>query len=64
MTGKGPWITLDGEEVADSQLSIERLADTFDIELYPDVSQRDESVAESLRVMVEEYLYWIILTDR
>ena len=64
MTGKCPWITLDNEEIADSQLAINRLAEVFSIDLYESLSPREIALAESVRTTMEEYMYWILVMDR
>ena len=64
VTQKGPWITVDGEDVADSQLSVEKLAEIFGKELYPGLDRKKIAFAESMRIMVEEYFYWVLVADR
>ena len=64
VTDKCPWVSIDGMDIADSQLSIEKLAETFKLDLYENVTIKERAIAESLRVMIEEYLYWVMVMDR
>ena len=63
-TNKGPWITVDGIDVADSQLSIEKLSEVFGIDLFKDLDKRQKALSESMRIMIEEQFYWILVQDR
>lgn len=56
--GKTPWITLNGEDVGDSQMIIEKLAAKFGKEFDAHLSQEEKAVAHALRVMVDEYFFW------
>ena len=38
VTDKCPWATIDGTDIADSQLSIDKLAETFEVDLYENVT--------------------------
>lgn len=56
--GKTPWITLNGEDVGDSQMIIEKLAAKFGKEFDAHLSQEEKAVAHALRIMVDEYFFW------
>ncbi|XP_069969470.1 failed axon connections homolog isoform X1 [Penaeus vannamei] len=58
--GKTPWITLNGEDVGDSQMIIEKLAAKFGKEFDAHLSQEEKAVAHSLRIMVDEYFVWCL----
>lgn len=58
--GKTPWITLNGEDVGDSQMIIEKLAAKFGKEFDAHLSQEEKAVAHALRVMVDEYFFWCL----
>ena len=63
-TNKSPWITVDGEDVPDSQLAIEKLSNVFGKELTNSKDVKEQALAEAMRIMVEEHLYWILVVDR
>ncbi|TRY76585.1 hypothetical protein TCAL_00118, partial [Tigriopus californicus] len=50
-THKSPWITINGEHFADSQLCIETLNRKFNKDL-------------GLRVLLEDHFYWVFVMDR
>lgn len=54
--GKTPWITLNGEELTDSQLVMEELARRY--ELTDNLTVEQQAVARALTVMVDEHLIW------
>lgn len=56
--GKTPWITLNGEDIADSQICIERLAQHFQIDLSSHLTAEERAIARSFQIMVDEHLYW------
>nr|XP_027232063.1 failed axon connections homolog [Penaeus vannamei] len=58
--GKTPWITLNGEDVGDSQMIIEKLAAKFGKEFDAHLSLEEKAVAHALRVMVDEYFVWCL----
>ena len=63
-TNKSPWATIDGEDVPDSQLVIERLAKVMDKDLEKDLDPKQKAVAHGLRIMLEDNLYWVLIMDR
>lgn len=56
--GKTPWITLNGEEIADSQLCLELLARKFYKNHSSHLSPGEQAIARSFQIMAEEHLYW------
>ncbi|XP_063599116.1 failed axon connections homolog [Penaeus indicus] len=58
--GKTPWITLNGEDMGDSQMIMEKLAAKFGKEFDTHLSQEEKAVAHSLRIMVDEYFVWCL----
>ncbi|XP_063606667.1 failed axon connections homolog [Penaeus indicus] len=54
--GKTPWITLNGEELTDSQLVMAELTRRY--ELTDKLSVEQQAVARALTVMVDEHLIW------
>lgn len=62
--GKSPWITVNGVDVADSQLAVEYLADTLGKDVDSHLSQEDRVVSRALRIMIEEHFYWCLAMER
>ena len=62
--GKCPWITLNGKEIADSQLAIEAIMKANGKEIDPHLSPEEKAVARAMAVTLEERFYWIIALDR
>lgn len=62
--GKSPWITINGQDVADSQLALEHLARHFDIDMSKDLNLADRAVARAMRTMLEDHAYWSFLVQR
>ncbi|XP_042863715.1 failed axon connections homolog [Penaeus japonicus] len=58
--GKSPWITLNGEDMADSQLIMERLGPKFQKDLSSHLTAQEKAVAHSMRVMLDEYFLWCL----
>ena len=56
--GKTPWITINGKDIADSQLCIEYLNQHFGIDMSSHLSDEERAVARSMRIMVEDHLFW------
>ena len=61
--GKSPWITFNGKDIADSQLSIETIMPELGKEIDPHLSVEDKAIARALMVTVEERLYWVMCLD-
>ncbi|XP_021966608.1 failed axon connections homolog [Folsomia candida] len=55
---KTPWISLNGEHIADSQLIIEFLSKKFGISLGSSYSADELAKAQAVRVMMDEHFYW------
>ena len=62
--GKTPWITINGQDVSDSQLAIEYLAKKFERDFSKHLSEEERAIARAFRVMVEERVYWGLVMDR
>lgn len=56
--GKSPWVTLNGEDLADSQLVIEWLGPKFGKNMSSHLAPQEKAVAHAFRVMLEEYFLW------
>ncbi|ODN05847.1 hypothetical protein Ocin01_00866 [Orchesella cincta] len=56
--GKTPWISYEGEHLADSQFITEFLSRKFGKQLANKYSIKERAIGTMTRVMVEEHLYW------
>ncbi|KAK8747891.1 hypothetical protein OTU49_016213 [Cherax quadricarinatus] len=54
--GKTPWVTFNGEELADSQLILERLTEHFN--LRNSLTKELQAIARAFVVMMDEHLIW------
>ncbi len=62
--GKTPWVTLNGVNVADSQLSIEHISQEQNISRRNShLSPVERAYAHSARIMAEEHLYFCIVIE-
>ena len=61
---KTPWISLNGDEIADTQIIMEYLADKFGLDTNPGLSNFDKAVSRSMRFLLEQELYWVAVYDR
>ena len=59
--GKTPWITINGQEIADSQLCLEFLAETFQKDFSSHLSPLEQATARAYQIMCEEHLFWQVL---
>merc|ERR1712066_894948 len=59
--GMLPFIELNGDEVADSNMIIETLAKKFDKEMPAQLSQDQKNVQHAMIAMVENHLHWTIV---
>jgi hypothetical protein len=57
--GKVPWITLNGQDLADSQLCIEFLAKKYDKDFTAkSFAPKEQGLARAFLKMAEESLFW------
>lgn len=64
-SGKGPkdkipWITLNNEDYADSELIVQMLQKKYNKFLTGNVTKADEAVALAMRIMLEEHFNWSV----
>merc|ERR1711942_227140 len=59
--GMLPFIEINGDEVADSNMIIETLAKKFDKEMPAQLSQDQKNVQHAMIAMVENHLHWTIV---
>ncbi|KAK7077294.1 hypothetical protein SK128_014232 [Halocaridina rubra] len=62
--GKCPWITLNGEDLGDSEIIIRRLVQDFKVELNNHLDNRRKAELEAVRIMADEYVFWCVITWR
>ena len=55
---KTPWITINGEDMTDSQIIMEKLGGRFNVALNKDLSKEEASIARAFLIMTDEHLYW------
>lgn len=61
---KTPWITINGKDVADSQLAVEFLMDKLGKDMDSHLNEEEAANARAIRVMIEEHLYWGVAVYR
>eukprot|EP00095_Tigriopus_kingsejongensis_P011044 maker-scaffold109_size355148-snap-gene-2.24 protein:Tk11044 transcript:maker-scaffold109_size355148-snap-gene-2.24-mRNA-1 annotation:"gst-n-metaxin-like protein" len=62
--GKSPWMTINGQDIADSQLCINFLNKKFHVDLDSHLSDQDRAISHALRIMTEEHFIWTFALDR
>jgi len=62
--GKCPWITMNGEDLEDSQLIIDYLTKHFNVKLDDYLDQKKKANLHALRILGDEHLFWIVCTYR
>lgn len=62
--GKAPWIEHEGRKIGDSTLIIEYLKTTFDVDPDAGLSPEQRGFALAMQRMIEDNLYWAMVTDR
>ena len=61
---KSPWITINGENITDSQLAIEYLTKKFQLDPHPGLTPCEKIVSRGLRFLIEQDLCWVLRHDR
>lgn len=56
--GKTPWITLNGEDLTDSHLIIERLSRQYNIDLTDSLTVKQKAAAKAFTIMIDEHVCW------
>lgn len=62
--GKLPWIEHEGRRIGDSGFIIEYLEQRFGCDPNAGLSAAERAIALSLRRLIEENLYWVLVYDR
>lgn len=55
---KCPWITINGEDIADSEFVVQELAQRFNVQLDRHLDAHEAAVSEAIRVLADEHLFW------
>ena len=61
---KTPWITLNGVDIADSQLALEHLAQYFKIDMSHYLNKDERAIARAMRILMEDHLYWWAVIEK
>lgn len=56
--GKSPWISLNGEEIGDSQLIMEMLGPKYGKDFSSHLSTEQLAIARAMRIMIEDHFLW------
>ncbi|XP_078383253.1 failed axon connections homolog [Oculina patagonica] len=62
--GKMPWIEFNGQEIADSNFCIEFLKKEFQVDIDSHLSATEKAIAHSIRAMLEENTFWVMVYYR
>jgi glutathione S-transferase len=62
--GKLPFIDIDGERIADSELILRKLDQRCDGALYGNLTPQEIAVGRAFTRLSEEHLYWMIVASR
>lgn len=62
--GKSPWISLNGEEIGDSQLIMEMLGPKYGKDFSSHLSTEQLAIARAMRIMIEDHFLWCLAVWR
>ena len=62
--GKSPWMTFNGEDIADSQFCIEHLSKTLGKDLSSHLTSEEKAIARGMRAILEDHLYFCLVMER
>ena len=62
--GKLPYIVMDGEAIADSEIILERLDDARDGALFGELSDDEYARGYAFTRLAEDHLYWLVVASR
>lgn len=62
--GKTPWITYNGEEIADSQIIQEYLSEKHGINFSSHLTPEEKAVARGMRAILEDHFYYAFCLDQ
>ncbi|XP_059083252.1 failed axon connections-like [Tigriopus californicus] len=61
---KVPWMTLNGKDIADSQMALEALMKARNEEIDGHLTPQEKAIARAFLVLNEDHLYWVMASDR
>jgi len=61
---KSPWITINGTNIADSQIAIEYLTKKFSLDINKNLTSNELVISRAIRFLIEQDLYWAFAYDR
>ena len=61
---KSPWITINGTNIADSQIAIEYLTKKFSLDINKNLTSNELVISRAIRFLIEQDLYWAVAYDR
>ncbi len=56
-----PWITLDLEDISDSQNCLQYIVNKYGVEQLKDYDEQERAVARAYNHLLENHLYWYFL---
>jgi glutathione S-transferase len=62
--GKLPYMIIDGEKIADSELILERLDEMSQGKLYAGLTPQEKAVGFAFTRLAEDHLYWLMVASR
>ena len=62
--GKLPYIDIDGDVTADSELILQKLDEKFNGGVYGELSPKEIAIGRAFTRLSEEHLYWMIVASR
>lgn len=61
---KCPWITINGQDVSDSQLVVEFLTNKLGKDMDSHLTKEEAARGRAIRIMIEEHFYWGVAVHR
>ncbi|KAK4293102.1 hypothetical protein Pmani_034175 [Petrolisthes manimaculis] len=62
--GKCPWVSINGDDLTDSEFVIDDLSSRFGVSLDGHLDTQRAAILEAVRIMADEHLFWCVVTWR
>lgn len=62
--GKLPYLLIDGEQLADSELIFDRLNDISNGKLYAGLNAEEKAIGTAFCRLIDDHLYWLVVSSR
>ncbi len=62
--GKLPYMVIDGEKIADSELILEKLDELSQGKLYGGLTPQEKAIGFAFTRLAEDHLYWLMVSSR